>query len=235
MAQPQSRTFHWQFDNPAGAIWPLLADTVRFNEAAGLPRYEVSETAQPDGSVLYEGRMKRGPVTIAWREIPVNWVAGRWFEHRREFLNGPLQDLTARLVLSPREDGAGCRGDYTLTATPANLLGRVILKTGFFESTAKTFATLAADADRFAGGLSVQPFSFKAPAPSPEVRTKVAELVSAIEAGPHGNGLAARLAEHLLTAQEADLVHLRPLGLARAWQVEERAAIELCLEAVPHR
>ena len=52
---------------------------MRFNEAAGLPRYEVSETAQPDGSVLYEGRMKRGPFTIAWREIPVNWVAGRWY------------------------------------------------------------------------------------------------------------------------------------------------------------
>lgn len=232
MAQPQSRTFHWEFENPAEAIWPLLADTVRFNEAAGLPRYEVSETAQPDGSVRYEGRMKRGPFTIVWREIPVNWVAGRWFEHRREFLSGPLKDLTARLELSPGTDGKGCRGDYTLTATPANLLGRLMLKAGFFESTAKTFAGLAADADRFAAGLSVEPFSFTAPTPSPASRDKVAELVAAIEAGPHGHGLAARLAEHLLTAQEADLVHLRPLALARRWQVEDRPVIELCLEAV---
>ena len=101
MAQPQSRIFQWRFDSPAEAVWPLLADTVRFNEAAGLPRYEVSETLQDDGTVLYQGHLKRGPVTISWREIPVNWVSGRWFEHRREFHNGPLRDMTARLDLRP--------------------------------------------------------------------------------------------------------------------------------------
>ena len=30
MPQAESRTFHWQFNNPPAAIWPLLADTVRF-------------------------------------------------------------------------------------------------------------------------------------------------------------------------------------------------------------
>ena len=231
MPQAESRTFHWQFNNPPAAIWPLLADTVRFNEAAGLPRYEVTETLQADGTVLYEGAMKQGPMTIAWREIPVNWVAGHWFEHRREFRKGPLKDLTARLVLYPENGGDTCRADYTLTATPANLLGRVILKAGFFESTAKTFSGLAADADRYAGGLNVRPFSFKAPAPGPAVTERVGELVARIEAGPHGHGLAQRLADHLLSAQESDLVHLRPLALARAWQEDEQAVIELCLEA----
>src|SRR3546814_1568371 len=37
------------FDRLPAAIWPLLADTVRFNEAAGLPRYDVAETLQGDG------------------------------------------------------------------------------------------------------------------------------------------------------------------------------------------
>ncbi|NIA72461.1 adenylate/guanylate cyclase domain-containing protein [Pelagibius litoralis] len=232
MAAAQSQTFHWQFKSPPQAIWPLLADTVRFNEAAGLPRYDVSETLQDDGTVLFEGAMKRGPLTVTWREIPTNWVTGRWFEHRREFRNGPLRDMTARLVLTAEDGGRACHADYTLTATPANLLGRLILKAGFFSSTAKTFATLAVDADRFAGDASPQPFSFRAPTPSPQTRRHVSELVARIEAGPHGHGLARRLADHLLTAQEADLIHLRPLALARDWQVEERAVIELCLEAV---
>src|SRR5690606_29882036 len=78
MAEPQTRTFRWRFKHPAPVIWPLLADTVRFNEAAGLPRYEVTETLQADGSVLFEGRLKQGPLVIAWREIPQNWVAPRW-------------------------------------------------------------------------------------------------------------------------------------------------------------
>jgi len=235
MAAPQSRVFHWNFESPAAAIWPILADTVRFNEAAGLPRYEVLETLQDDGTVRFEGRMKLGPFRLAWREIPVNWVANRWFEHRREFTGGPLKDLTARFELTPGPDspgGGGCRADYTLTATPANLLGRLILKAGFFERTARTFAALAADADRFAGGASAAPFTFVAPPAPPALKARVEALVAEIEASGHGHGLAARLAGFLLTAQEVDLGHIRPLALARGWQVDERRVIELCLQSV---
>ncbi|MEO3427271.1 adenylate/guanylate cyclase domain-containing protein [Pelagibius sp. CAU 1746] len=231
MAEPQSRSFHWRFENPPQAIWPLLADTVRFNEAAGLPRYEVTESLQDDGTVLYEGRLRRGPLTVTWREIPVNWVANRWFEHRREFRGGPLKDLTARFALTA-EPGGGCRGDYTLSATPANLLGRLVLRTGFFERTAKTFAALAADADRFAAGAAALPFTFKAPRPDPERKARVEAQVAEIEASGHGHGLAARLADHLLSAQEADLGHIRPLVLARDWGAQPREVIELCLQAV---
>lgn len=230
--ETQSQTFHWRFQNSPEKIWPLLADTVRFNEAAGLPRYEVTETLQDDGTVRFEGATKIGPVNLAWREVPTNWVTGRWFEHRREFETGPLKDMTASLVVTAEEGGKACHADYTLSATPANLLGRLILKAGFFSSTAKTFARLALDADRFAAGASPFPFAFKAPPPSPATRELVTELVARIEAGPHGHGLAQRLADHLLSAQESDLVHLRPLALARDWAEDERLVIELCLESV---
>jgi class 3 adenylate cyclase len=232
MAEPQSRTFIWDFTSPPEAIWPILADTVRFNEAAGLPRYEVSETLQSDGSVLYEGHAKLGPFTFAWREIPVNWVANRWFEHRRELYNGPLSDVTARFELVPAADGAGSQGAYTLTATPASLLGRLILATGFFERNARNFAKLAADADRFAAGSASVPFTFHAPKPSPDLRTRVGAMVEEVEKSGHGHGLAARLAAHLLSAQETDLTHIRPLALARDWLCGEREAIELCLQSV---
>jgi len=232
MAEPQSRSFHWRFDNPPEAIWPIMADTVRFNEAAGLPRYEVIETLQDDGSVLFEGRLKVGPFTVRWREIPVNWVANRWLEHRREFSSGPLKDLTARFALSPDADGKGCVADYTLTATPANLIGWLILKTGFFERTAKSFATLAADADRYAGGAAAMPFHFNAPRPDEALRQRVDGLVAQVEDSGHGHGLAARLADYLFSVQEADLIHIRPLALARDWGSEQRPVIELCLEAV---
>lgn len=230
--ETQSQTFHWRFQNPPEKIWPLLADTVRFNEAAGLPRYEVTETLQDDGTVRFEGAAKIGPVNLAWREVPTNWVTGRWFEHRREFKTGPLKDMTASLVVTAEEGGKACHADYTLSATPASLLGRLILKAGFFSNTAKTFARLAVDADRFAAGASPFPFTFKAPPPTPATRELVTELIARIEAGPHGHGLAQRLADHLLSAQESDLVHLRPLALARDWAEDERLVIELCLESV---
>ncbi len=230
MAKAQSRTWTWHFDLPASAVWPAMADTARFNEAAGLPKHEIEELPQPDGSVLFHGRMKRGPLTIAWREKPVNWVYDHWFEHCRIFDKGPLQSLCASFELSP--EGAGCRGIYKLEAAPSGLFGRLLLATGFFRSAGATFATLAADARQFAAGQRAEPFSYRPPPVSAALASRIAAMVAEIEATPHGHGLAARLAEHVTGAQEVDLWQIRPLRLARLWGVAPRAAIELCLQSV---
>jgi hypothetical protein len=227
--EPKSRTYIWRFDSPPPAIWPILADTARYNEAAGLPSHEIEEVEQADGSMLYLGRARMGPFRLAWREIPVNWVANRWFRHRRVFSRGPLASLTASLELLPEEDG--CRGEYRIEAVPANFWGNLILRMGFFERAGRTFGKFAEDARRFAKGETGQAFSYEAPSPSAEVLRRVDALVARIEESPHGHGLARRLADHLLAAQEVDLMHLRPLGLARQWTVEARPVIELFLQA----
>src|SRR3546814_7062810 len=84
-----------------------------------------------------------------------------------------------------------CSSDLTLTATPANLAGRLLLATGFLERTAKTFGALAAEADRYAAGAAPSPFPFAAPKPDAERRRRVDGLVAEIEASGHGHGLAA--------------------------------------------
>ena len=141
MTTARSRTWIWRFEAPPEKIWPLLADTARFNEAAGLPKHEIEEQPRPDGSVLYLGRAKMGPFALEWREKPVNWVSEQWFEHCRAFRKGPLKSLCATFVLEPR--GGGAEGRYTVTAEPANLLGRALLAGGLLESTGRTFGQLA--------------------------------------------------------------------------------------------
>jgi hypothetical protein len=54
----KSRTRIWHFDKPLEATWPVLSDTARFNEAAGLPRHGIIETPRDDGSVEYLARAR---------------------------------------------------------------------------------------------------------------------------------------------------------------------------------
>jgi class 3 adenylate cyclase len=225
----QSRTFVWEFPVPPEAIWPILADTARFNEAAHLPKHEIIETPRDDGSVLYEGRARMGPFALHWREKPVNWVANRWFEHCRDFQRGPLRSLCAKLILT--RTAAGCRGEYIVQAAPATLFGRVLLATHFFESAGRTFGALAADAARYAAGKSTAAFAYTPPEFAPGVRERIGTLCERIEASGNGHGLTGRLRDLILTAQEVDLTRIRPLSLAREWQVNERDTIELCLQA----
>ena len=51
-------TWTWTFDLPPERLWPVLADTNRFNEAMGLPAYALEETPRADGTVLRRGRGK---------------------------------------------------------------------------------------------------------------------------------------------------------------------------------
>ena len=218
------------FDQPPSAIWPIMADTARFNEAAALPKHEIEEIPQADGSVLNLGRLKRGPLTFEWRERPVNWVSEQWFEHCREFRNGPLQSLCATLELAP--DGGGSRATYTIEAAPAGLLGRLMLAGGFFANAGKKFGKLAAEANEFAAGAKPEPFSYTPPALGAEARARLASIIADIETTPNGHGLAGRLGDYVTRAQEVDLWQVRPLKLAREWGVDARGVIELCLQAV---
>jgi hypothetical protein len=46
------RTWTWTFDLPPDQLWPVLADTNRFNEAMDLPPYTLEDTPQANGTVL---------------------------------------------------------------------------------------------------------------------------------------------------------------------------------------
>lgn len=224
-----SQTWEWEFEHTPAAMWPLLADTARFNEAAKLPKHQITEVPQSDGSVHYFGAAKMGPFDIKWQEKPVNWVSEQWFEHTRYFSSGPVKLLSAELHLEPHE--RGCRARYSMIIEPANLFGRLI-QGKMFSGTKATFTRMVGEAAAFIAGRREQPFPFSAPAISDEAKRRVDTMVAEIEASPNGHGLARKLADHILSAQEVDLWRVRPLALAREWDCPPRHAIEVCLQAV---
>lgn len=230
MATTARRVWVWRFDHPPEAVWPILADTTRFNEAANIPKHEIAETPQPDGSVHYFGRLKFGPFEVRWRELPVEWVAEQRFRHCREFQNGPFRSLCATLELSP--DDGGSRVDYALEVAPANLLGSLILALGFLSRTGKTFTGLAHAVRDHLAGLGAVPYEARPPELAPGAKERLVRIVGLIEESPNGHGLARRVADYLVNGQETDVIRVRPRVLARRWNVDDRSVIECCLEAV---
>ena len=230
MSEARKRSWTWHVNGPAEAMWASLADTARLNEASKLPRHEIEEIAQADGSVLYLGRLRIGPFKLQWREKPVNWVFGQWFEHCRYFTRGPLAFLCARLTVA--REGSRSRIGYEVEAAAANWIGTILLATGFFRSVERSYRKLVREAAEFAAGERETPFAFEAPRPSAETLARVDRLVGEIEATAHGHGLARRLADLVLGAQEVDLWQIRPLGLAERWKSDVLATIEACLQAV---
>lgn len=230
MSRVSQATWTWRFAEPPERIWPALADTARFNEAAELPRHRIEEVLQPDGSVIYLGHAKLGPFAVTWRDVPVEWSVGRSFRHARLFRNGPFRSMIASLTLS--REGTGTRADYTLEIEPANLLGRLILAAGFFRRTGRTFARLVAGVAEYAAGRAEQPYVAKPAALPPEAAARLQVQLRQVESEGVRPELVRRLERLVVEGLELDLQHIRPLRLARQWAAPEREVIELCLRAV---
>lgn len=223
-------TWIWQFESPPERVWPALADTARFNEAAALPRYQVETQPQPDGSVVYIGRSKVGPLRLAWRDLPTEWVTNRSFVHARRFSAGPFKTLIATLRLAP--DGGGCRADYTLEVEPANLIGVLAIRAGMFRSLGQKFARLARDAAAFATERSTEPFAMPHPRLPDDAAARLQAGAEELTRQGVAPALVQRFAAWIAEGAEVDLARIRPLQLARQWGASERDVIELCLRAV---
>ena len=118
------RTWSWTFDLSPSVLWPVLADTNRFNEAMGLPPYLLEETPQPNGTVLRRGRGKAAGFTLEWEEKPYEWVLGRHFNVSRVFSKGPSRRFGPVFDLEPDGKG-GSVVRYALEWEPLTLMGRL--------------------------------------------------------------------------------------------------------------
>ena len=223
------RSWTWHLKASPASLWPVLSDTNRFNEAAGLPSYQLEETPRADGSVLRIGRGHIGFFNLIWEELPWDWIVGRRFEQIRRFRNGPFRSFGAALELAP--DAAGASVAYTLTVEPRGLVGRVLVAAGFFEGARRVFERTAQGAAQFIAGQRAAAFDIESPVLPAGAATRAAAVAARIEESPHGHGLARRLADYVLTAPDIDLQRLRPIALARNWNAEPRPVIELCLQA----
>ncbi|MDE0809965.1 MAG: DUF5939 domain-containing protein [Alphaproteobacteria bacterium] len=226
-----SHAFERYFKAPRSKVWAAIADTARYNESLGLPKHDIREQQQADGSVRFFATAKMGPVNLAWEDIPQEWVNERWFRHLRLFSKGPLKSLKSTVRFEDVEGGGSvCR--YMLEVEPNGLIGRSLLKLGFFKAAERDFNTAADQVEDWAAGERVTAFEGKSPKLDVDRQARLDNAVVKIESSRYGHGLAQRLADWLLSAQEIDLMRIRPLSLSRLWDVPERHVVELCLEAV---
>ncbi len=223
------RSWQWHLAQSPAMLWPVIADTARFNEAARLPKYQVEDILQADGRVLRLARATVGGIKLEWEERPYEWVRGSSFRQTRVFRKGPLRRFGP--VVELQSEGSGTLLSYTLTGEPKGVVGAILFRLGFLEKGGAAIARLVKMATDYLAGERARLFDYAAPSLPKGAHRRVAAAVAQIEAGAYGHGLATRLGEYLLSAPEVDLMRMRPLKLARDWAAEPRLVVELFLEA----
>jgi len=134
-----AREWEWEFTAAPEALWPVLADTARFNEAAGLPRYAVTDLPEPDGTVRRIGRARRFGITVSWEEGVPQWIVGRRFVHERRFAFVLFGRVVTEIGICPAS-GGGSRVRYRLSIAARGRLAAVLLRFGFLPAVGTLFA-----------------------------------------------------------------------------------------------
>lgn len=233
-----TREFHhrweWRLRSSPEALWPLVADTNRFDRDAGLP--PVERLRKPDADERVSGhrvRIKLGGMKIEWDEKPFEWVRPERFGVERDYLTGPIKKLRVLLELNP-DAGGGTRLVYQVWSQPRNLLGALLIPIQAGIVARKKFGETFRRYDKLASiaqpdeAASAQRTKVQF-APGGLARLESARAVL-VEQGVAPE-LADRLARHLRTADEMELTHMRPYALADRWGVPRRAVLELFLRA----
>jgi class 3 adenylate cyclase len=222
------RVWKWRLAASPEALWPLLVDTSRLNEAVGFTRYTLSETPHPDGSVARIGTTRRFGMTLSWDEGVPQWVWARRYEHSRRFKSRLVRAVTTEIWMGPA-DGGGANVEFRLTFA-AMWPVALALNLGGLRRFGKQIDRLFREAAGFAEAGLEQGFSVPRP-PAPEaVRRRVMAQAQAL--AERGHAVAGSLATHILEAPEVELERMRPRKLARLWGVAPRAVIEASLAAV---
>jgi len=223
------QTWSWHFDLPPERLWPLLADTNRFNEAMGLPAYALEETPQPNGTILRRGKGKAAGFNLEWEEKPYEWVHGRHFRQARVFTKGPFRRFGPVFDIEP--EGTGSKVSYALEWEPLTFVGRLFGKKLAAQAGAVVEKRVLEEV-AFAKGERETYFDI-APQQLPEgARERANALADLIDRTPYGNGLGHKLSGFVLTGMATDVMRLKPKLLARQLGVAERPAIEACLAGV---
>jgi class 3 adenylate cyclase len=222
------RVWEWRFAAPPELLWPILADTARFNEAIGLPRYAVTETPLSDGSVRRVGSARKFGVTLSWDEGVPEWVAPHRYAHERYLHSGPLRLVASEILIDPAGNGAS-RVRYRLRLEPRwramGWLLRLVGLRSFGRNLDRQYRDAAAVA------IAGQEHGFQGPLPTLQAAARERVRARAKAVADQGYRAAERLAAHLLEASDNDVERMRPRALARQWRAEPREVVETFLAA----
>jgi class 3 adenylate cyclase len=224
------REFHYRWEWPLeaspAALWPLVADTNRFNFETGAPRVEQVSAG--------EGGLRRMRLRVLGREVeyeeePFEWVAPERFGVVRRFGGGPIAELVAGLELRPRADG-GSLLTYDVRATPRNAVGQAIIPITIGRVARARMEETFRRYDR-AAVAEVTPAPAAAPSFAPSGRERIEALRLRLAGSGAGPQLVGRLVDTVLEQDDLEVGRLRPYALADAWGAERRDVLELCLHA----
>ena len=222
--------FQWTLDATANQLWPLVADTDRFNRAIGLPvpnfKYDHSS-----GQLNIFGDANFKGMKVRWREHPFEWICEREMSIVREFESGPFEWVTSNVELQPLADQK-TRLVHRIAVKPRGWLGKILTPIQFGLVTKRAmdrvYPRLAEIANDKSCGYACD-VSFGSVPKLSRVQTKLLEeRVEQLGKNINNVVLADELGDFIRRSADPLAARIRPLTLAPKFNCTQDQALQAC-------
>jgi class 3 adenylate cyclase len=226
--------YRWEYELQSSPedLWPLVADTNRFNRDTGLPSLEVEPGKEEQRLLNARRRLRlfKFGVPVVWEEQPFEWVRPFRFGVERRYLKGPVADMRVRVDMQPRPTG-GTKLTYEVWATPRSALGRTAIPLQIGVLAARSFGSAIRRYDQFAAKGKAPLYQESRPNFSPGGRARLEALCGKLVSQGAQPEVVARLDALISQADDLTLARIRSHTLADYWGMPRRDFLEACLMA----
>ncbi|MBV9211446.1 MAG: hypothetical protein JOZ52_12485 [Acidobacteria bacterium] len=228
--------YRWEYELESSpeALWPLIADTNRFNRDTGVPAVEVKKDETDGAEKLRTARKRlrlfKFGMPVEWEEQPFEWVRPYRFGVERRYSKGPVAEMRVLADLQPRTSG-GTKLTYEVWARPKNALGLTAIPLQIGVLSARSFSAAIRRYDKFANKDKPPLYQRANPNFAPGGRVRLATLCEKLREQGAADEIVSRLEELLAQADDLTLARIRPHTLADYWSLPRREVLEVCLWA----
>ncbi len=246
-----------RIEAPAPLVWALVADTNRFDRAAGLAAGTYRFRELPDGSRERVASAKQAGFALEWIEPAYDWLEGRFVRGARTFTKGPPKAGGFSVELTPDPDAPERATIVEARAWVAGegflgFVARTIMKPQFRAGLRRyldAIEQVLGPASRAEGGVG---YAWEREPPAAAARRAL--MASATDpvaqgtrssnreadldvrarrfaAAPVDGATRDKLLEFLRTRPDEEVSAIRPFEVARAWGVDRREALRAFLHA----
>jgi class 3 adenylate cyclase len=226
MSEPIPMRREMKLSASAAELWPLLSNTNRFNKALGLPAMNPEPGsagfAKPMTSRLFG-------MKLSWKEMPFEWVEGRFFKAVRLFDAGPFERFEGGMEFAPGD--CSCALKIASDFTPRNALGSFLIRYFIGRKAMKDAESLVRRIDESLKASGDEPFPVRR-VKTPARESALTLKCEALHRAPIEKRIANRLETFLREGYDDQLARMRPYEFADSWGFNRCATLKVFLHAV---
>ncbi|MCB9136507.1 MAG: hypothetical protein H6636_13865 [Anaerolineales bacterium] len=222
-------TWEWSLQASPEDLWPLVADTNRFDRDSGIPPLKIlNKDKAPEANLKF--RFTKYGFPFEYEQEAFEWTYPRRFSCTRKYSKGVMSTLRVVVELKPRADG-GTHLLYQVWVTPANFLGLLGIPLQIGLLFRYTFGNAFQKYDHLVTAGQTTLSTFGKPRLAPGGRARLMAYQTTLLNTGTDPALVTRLIETLENADDLVASRLRPYELADYWGADRKAVLELFLRA----